>query len=549
MITPVSRSHDYAPVLIVGGGLIGLSASLFLAHSGIPSLLVERHSETSTHPKILGLNVRGMELLRSVGIEDAVHAAGNDRGQCKDFVLVSTLAQGELARQPLPGTSEEKIWQLSPTSTGYCSQDKLEPVLLKAAQQAGGQLHFSTELLSFEQDATGITVLLLDRTTGVQRRMRTSYLIAADGVHSPVRHALSIAMSGRSEGHNASIYFQADLNFPDQQQSFAVCQVTHPEAYGFLCSINNRDLWTFHVSYAPEQGETLESFTVERCRRLIRQAVGRADLEVEVKSVLSWEAASRVVERFSSGRVFLAGDAAHQMPPSGGFGASTGIEDAHNLAWKLALVLRKQAHPVLLHTYDSERRPAVQFTVEQAGLRWKEGMSYYAADAAQKKAPGIVDDLVVTLGYRYASQAIISPQEITSSSEYTDLVLDGSPGTRTPHCWIERQGRRISTLDLLTRNFVLLTGMDGQHWCNAAHMAAARLKITIDTYCIGPGGDLVDDLPGCYLTALGIQSNGAVLVRPDGFVAWRSRGSDGPPLQTLEPILSHILCWASHCPV
>ncbi|QBD76904.1 FAD-binding monooxygenase [Ktedonosporobacter rubrisoli] len=550
MILPTHRPDAHVPVLIVGGGLVGLSASLFLAHNGIASLLVERRPETSTHPKQYGMNVRGMELLRSVGMEAAIFAAGNDLAHCKDCVIVTTLAQGELGRSPLPGLYEEDVWHFSPTYVRPCTQDKLEPLLLQAAQRLGRKLGsqwlFGTELLSFEQNADGISALLLNRATGEQLTIRSNYLIAADGANSALRNTLGITTTEKwSGGYQANMYFRADLSALVRERAFAICLITHPEASGTLCPISNMDHWTFHVGYAPERGETLKDFTLERCCHLIRQAIGIPDLDITLKSILSWEAAACVAESFSQGRVFLVGDAAHLMPPTGGFGASTGIQDAQNLAWKLALVLNKQAHPALLSTYDRERRPVAEFTVEQARLRWQTEVHRYGAEYAQEIEPGIAHDLVVSLGYHYVSQAIIAPRKAPPSLTQVELALDGHPGTRAPHCWLQHRGRRISTLDLFGRNFVLLTGPDGQDWRAAACSVAARLNLEIDVYCIGAEAELVDDPKNCWLAQAGIHNNGALLVRPDGFVGWRSRGGDAHPLQTLEQVLSHILCWSA----
>src|SRR5213078_370453 len=183
--------------------------------------------------------------------------------------------------------------------------------------------------------------------------------------------------------------------------------------------------------------------TPSRCIEFVRKAAGLPHLAVEIISILPWEAAIRVAESFYHDRVFLVGDAAHVMPPTGAFGMNTGIQDVHNLAWKLAAVLNGQAGPALLATYDAERRPVAQFTTGQVGLRSDHNI--YAT--GQERGDGMVDDLAVTMGYQYQSAAVVlEKNELPSVGVVIDL--SGQPGTRAPHVWVEQQGRRISTLDL-----------------------------------------------------------------------------------------------------
>jgi putative polyketide hydroxylase len=429
---------------------------------------------------------------------------------------------------------------ISPTNWCMCAQDQSEPVLLAAARQRGGDLRFNTELVSFEQDNAGVTAIVADRTDGVQRTIRADYLVAADGAASPIRNALGIGRSGSgTQGHNISIYFSADLGDLVRGREFVLCQVENREVQGMFVAVNNTDLWLFSITYAPERGERPEDFPPERCIDLIRKAIGLPQIAIEIKSILAWEAAVRVADSFQHGRVFLAGDAAHQMPPTGAFGANTGIQDAHNLAWKLAAVLNGHAASALLATYDEERRPVTRFTTEQAGLRT--ATTAFAPDT--ENGTRLADSLVIITGYQYTSQAIISEDETPLPLDH--LELDGHPGRRAPHLWLERKGRRISTLDLFGSRFVLLAGEDGIGWREAAQAIAARRGIDLDAYCVGSAGDLID-LDGRWCTAYGIASRGAVLVRPDGFVGWRTDGSEEPQEQTLEWALDHLLCRVPH---
>ncbi len=524
------------PVLIVGGGLVGLSTSLFLAHHHVPSLLVERHVSTSIHPRARGINFRTMEIFREMGLEEQLRDAGKDLVNSQGLLMVETLTGAERRRIAMGGEPENSSMDLiSPTSWCVCAQDQSEPVLLAAARQRGCDIRFNTEMVSFEQDEAGVTAVLVDRATGARQAVRADYLVAADGAASPIRNSLGIGRSGKGTlGHNISIYFSADLSDLVRGREFVLCQVENAEVQGLFVAINNKDLWVFGVTYDPESGERPEDFSPERCREIVRKAVGWPRLAVEIKSILPWEAAVRVADRFQDGRIFLAGDAAHQMPPTGAFGANTGIQDAHNLAWKLAAVYHGQAAPILLTSYDEERRPVARFATEQAGLR-SAATSFGLGDANNT---GIVNNLVVITGYQYTSGAIIAEDHEPLPLDHLELA--GHPGRRAPHVWLEQQDRRISTLDLFGSRFVLLAGEQGQEWREAAQTLAARQDINLDAYCVGPAGDLRDQHHR-WSEAYGVTSAGAVLVRPDGFVCWRMQGAKESPEQTLAAVLERLL--------
>lgn len=535
--------NETVPVLIVGAGPVGLTASLFLTQYGISSMVIERHAGTSIHPRARGINFRSMELFRELGLEEQIRAAGSELANSSGFLIVETLAGAELERFATDNAFDRSrpIENISPTNWCMCAQDQLEPVLCEAAKQRGGDLRFSTELVSFEQDDTGVTATVLNRISGLQYTVRVNYLIAADGSNSSIREALGISRSGRgSLGHNIHTYFSADLGDLVRGREFVLCRVQNPAVQGLFVSVNNKDLWLFGVSYDADKGEKPEDFPPERCADLIRKAIGLPQIPIEIKSILPWEAAVRVADSFQHKRVFLAGDAAHQMPPSGAFGANTGIQDAHNLAWKLALVLREQAAPALLDTYDAERRPVARFTTEQAGLRMSFGAvrSYFELTEEERNA-GLVDTPTIITGYQYISQAIISEDKTPPPLDH--LELDGRPGKRMPHVWLESQGKRLSTLDLLGSGFVLLAGKDGKMWREAARNLAISRGIGLDSYRPGSSSSLID-LDGYWCEAYGITSSGAVLIRPDGFVAWRAKEAEVNCAYTLENVLNHLLC-------
>ncbi|MFJ3535584.1 FAD-dependent oxidoreductase [Streptomyces sp. NPDC090109] len=532
-------------VLIVGGSLVGLSASLFLGRLGVPHVLVERHAGTSIHPRGRGNNVRTMELFRGAGVRPRIRDAASVLAGNNGILQAPSLTgdAGEwLFREIDPGGG---LARFSPAEWCLCSQNDLEPVLRESALELGGDLRYATELMSFEQDADGVTARVKSRETGEHTTFRADYLVAADGPRSPVRERLGIGQNGPGDlFHNVSVTFTS-RNLADVvgDRRFIVCYLTDPGADGALLPVDNRERWVFHAPWHPERGETLEEFTDERCREQIRRAVGVPDLDVEITGRTPWHAAERTAERYAEGRVFLAGDSAHEMPPTGAFGSNTGIQDAHNLAWKLSAVLDGWAGPGLLASYDAERRPVAEATSARASSRSVEhSHPGYAPDPGVGPAGRKGGILNVVLGYRYPRGAVLGADG-TLPVLPEGLRLTGEPGTRSPHLWLDRSGDRISALDLYERFPVLLSSAGGTGaWHTAAARVAERLSVPLDSYRIGegPDADLVPE-PGTDWAELhGVAEGGAVLVRPDGFVAWRSEEAVEDPEAALRAALTAL---------
>ena len=532
------------PVLIVGGSLVGLSTSLFLGRLGVPHLLVERHRGTSIHPRGRGNNVRTMELFRVAGVEAAIHEAAATLAENHGILQTPGLVgdQGEwLFRDIDPGGG---LARFSPSAWCLCSQNDLEPVLLDHAGQLGGDLRFATELLSFEADRDGVTALVKSRETGEHTTIRAGYLVAADGPRSPVREALGIGQSGPGDlFHNISMTFRSQrLAKVVGDRRFIVCYLTRPGADGALLPVDNRENWVFHAPWHPEQGETMEEFTDERCVGHIRRAVGDPDLDVEITGKAPWHAAQRVARSYRSGRVLLAGDSAHEMSPTGAFGSNTGIQDAHNLAWKLAAVLGGWAGERLLDTYDAERRPVAEATSARAAARSAEHSHPGFAPPPGTSGPqrGI---LSVALGYRYPQGAVVGADP-AGPVVPEQLSLTGEPGSRAPHLWLRRRGERISTLDLYERSLVLLSGaQEPGGWHEAAVRLADELGVPLESYRggAGPDAELAPEDEADWAERHGTAPSGAVLVRPDGFVAWHSTEPAEDPYATLRQVLTRLL--------
>jgi 2-polyprenyl-6-methoxyphenol hydroxylase-like FAD-dependent oxidoreductase len=528
-------SETLVPVLIVGGGPTGLSASLLLSRHGVPSLLVERRPGTSTHPKARGLNVRTLELFRGWGIEAAVRAAAGELDRATDVVWAPTLLGPETRRMPYGGDGE-RLATDSPTSSTHCPQEKLEPVLLEAARSYGvGQLRFCHELRLLKQDDDGLTATVLDRMTGTEQIIRSEWLIAADGAQSSVRSRLGIAMTGPGPlFHRMGIYFRAALREITASRPAFMYVVSPPGVGGPLGPVDPvADLWFYMAPYRPEH-ERPEDFTDQQCVQLVRGAVGIADLEVEVLSAEPWSGAAATANRFREGRVFLAGDAAHLIPPSGGQAMNVGIQDVHNLVWKLVAHTRGWAGGALLETYEAERRPFALAVTEDASKNVAAGSDAPRLEHFSNRGR--------VLGVSYDSSAVVPdgtelPEVANSVVEYAPTAR---PGSRAPHLWLQCGNRQMSTLDLFDTHFVLLAGPAGTTWCGAGTHVARRLGIPLHCYTIGPDGPLIDTT-GAWPDLYDVEPDGAVLVRPDGHVAWRSQASDSSPATRFAATFSRIL--------
>lgn len=533
------RSEESTDVLIVGGGITGLSCALFLRHHGVRCVLVERHASTSVHPRAWGWYPRTLELFRSAGVEEPVLRAAAGYAEHRRQATVESLAGRELKAVMLPEPGD--LSAVTPSRQIALGQDVMEPIVREAADRAGAVLRYGTELTSFErpQGPDGpVVATTKDRGTGEERRVRARWLVAADGGRSPVRETLGIRRVGRGTlQHQVSILFRADLAGPLAGRRFSICQIENADMSGAVLGHDDTlRRGTLILQYRPEQGESPEDFDTERSVRLVRSAIGDPDADVEIIGVLPWELAALSAERFRDGSVFLVGDSAHVIPPIGGYGANTGVHDAHNLAWKLAAVLRGEAGEGLLDTYDAERRPVAEATIEQAQLR----LLVRSGRAGEEQRRATVDVLAVMLGHAYPAAA---EPGVPLAMFREPAKLSGEPGTRAPHVPVllrdggeERPG---SLLDLYGSSLVLLCGADGSPWRRAGEDAARRAGVRLRTVAFGAAvRDVSED---GWHARYGVTADGAVLVRPDGFVAWRSAGAPADGAAALEAALRRTL--------
>ena len=528
------------PVLIVGGGPVGLTASILLSQHGIRSLLAERHPGTAVHPKARGINARTMEMYHQIGVAPAIRAAGLPPDRARFIVWSKTLAGEEIERR-VPGRSRAENQSVSPVRNCLCAQDYLEPVLrTHAERETLGELRFNTDVAAFEQDAGGVTVTLTDRAAAGSRtetRVRAQYVIAADGAQSRIRRTLGVRMIGKEDAYESvNVLINADLRPWTEHRPSALYFIEHPEIKATFLTIDGIDRWGFLVNSLADYGLTPADFTPDRTIELVRLAAGVPELAVKVLGVAPWTASAHVAEHYGHGRIFLTGDAAHEMPPTGGFGLNTGVQDVQNLAWKLAGVLHGWAAPSLLDTYDAERRPVGRAITEQSLVN-------SISMGRLGKTPGLarpeyLNEQGLIFGASYHSAAVIPDGTPPPAVEnpVTDYVPSARPGGRAPHVWLERGGQRVSTIDLVGRRFVLFAS--GPAWRDAAPRMTSR--VPLDVLTIGAGGDLADP-EGQWLATYGVAEGGAALVRPDGYVAWRCRAPVADPAGVLHTALASML--------
>ncbi|RKT82429.1 2-polyprenyl-6-methoxyphenol hydroxylase [Saccharopolyspora antimicrobica] len=484
------------PVVIAGGGTVGLATAVFLGHHGVPSLVVERRAEPSNHPRALGISPRTLEFFREAGIRDAVDAVAVRSTELWKANVRTVAEIDRRGHRPKPHFDRTE----SPEATrGHYPQDLLDSVLLPAARERGATVEFGVEVTGVEQDDDGASVALSDG-----RVIRTDYLVGADGARSAVRGLLGISTTGPGEigDTTVNILFNADLvgHFGSMP---VMTEISHPEAPGMLLAVGERR-WVLHVV-----SPTGENFSKERCAALVRTAIG-ADVPVEIVNPLPWRANVRMADEFRAGRVFLVGDAARTISPLGAFGLNTGLADAHNLAWKLAMVLREQAGDRLLDSYHEERHAVAELVTQQALLRRENPAPHWdPAAVAERAAVGMWNAPVVLMGYRYDSSAVVDPITAVPSTEDVVASRDGAPGSLLPHRWLDGN---TSTLDLPESRFAVLTGPAGEPWREAAQRVAAARGLEVRTA----------RLDAEWASSVGIDDGGALLVRPDGFIAWRT---------------------------
>jgi 2,4-dichlorophenol 6-monooxygenase len=574
-------------VFIVGTGPTGSAAALALATYGIRTHMVTRYRWLSNTPRAHITNQRTMEVLRDLGIADEVARHGSRWDLMGDTLFTTSLAGEEIARIRTWGTGDDRRGEYlagSPCGMLDVPQPQMESVLLKAAAERGAHVSFNTEYLGHVQNEDHVIVRLRDRLSEREYEVSAQYLIGADGARSQIAEEIGLPIEGKmGRANTAYVQFRADLSLHVQHRPSILHWIMTPSAnygeigMGLLRAVTPWDQWIAGWGYDPVLGEP--DFSVPALNAKIRSLVGDPTLEIEIEATSTWQVNQAYATAYSVGRVFCGGDAVHRHPPSGGLGSNTCIQDAFNLSWKLAFVIRGDAHDSLLDSYTAERAPIGRQIVERANqsrvdfgplnraVATHDETDPVAAALAKLRDPSqagveVREALVAALelkNYEFNAQGVESNQRYESSAVLNDpsvgpeewlrdrqLYLQPStrPGAKLPHAWlVNEHGVRLSTLDVVGQgSFSLVTGLGGQAWVRAAEVLGAPYLRTV---VIGSEG--AADRYGYWHRVREIHEAGALLVRPDGYIAWRQPAAvwnDDEALLQLHDALAVILGWS-----
>lgn len=575
----VGRTHRTTKVLIVGAGPAGAAAAVFLGKQGIQAVMISRHSGTADTPRAHITNQRTMEALRDAELEEACMAHASPSEFIAHSFWLRSMAGEELARTYAWGNDPARMGDYaaaSPCRMSDLPQTELEPILIAEARRLGCDVRFHTELISFKQDPDGVTAQIMDRRAGKTEQVRAQYMIGADGARSRVVEQLGIALTGQ-QGLGCAINVDCELDLTEY--------VKHRNGSLFATIQPGSSLWAPVAMFrmvrpwtrwlvaliAPPAAGVPEPSQQEIEQRVL-ELVGIPDMPMKTLSISKWWINDVVAESYALGRVFCMGDAVHRHPPTNGLGSNTCIQDAFNLAWKLALVLRGQASPELLDSYNAERQPVGRQIVARANKSMRHNQKIWDALGAGLSTATPLEDCTTSMNARESYEAlqrdIVHSQyeyhahgvEMNRAYDSTAVVSDGTelsfqrdpelyyqpsgrPGSPLPHLWLGHRlpSPHVSTLDVAGKQrFVLLLASEGEAWRDAAAAVSAHLGVKVEAISIGPFMDY-EDLYGKWCELVGVETNGCILVRPDLHIAWRSKSLVDHPTAELYRVMSRIL--------
>ena len=573
------------PVLIIGGGPAGLATSLLLSKYGIQNLLINKYRWTANSPRAHITNQRTMEVFRDAQIEDKIKNVAVSHEMMENNVWATSFAGDEIARLQSWGNAVDRkseYEQSSPSSMCNIAQHVMEPVIANEALRAGSDMSFNNEFLDFTQDDDGVTARILNRITGEEYFVRAKYMIGADGARSKVVEQLQLPLQGKHGlGCAVNVWLKADLTKYCEHRPGVLYWIVQPGSdywvgSGTFICVKPWDEWVMLYMYDPAQGEP--DLSEEAVIKRAHQVIGDDTVPIEILSTSKWQINHIVAESYSKGRVFCMGDAVHRHPPANGLGTNTSIQDAFNLAWKLALVLKGQAGAGLLESYNQERQPVGKQIVDRAmqsvenmlpiatALGFKPGQTKEEGQAALDLIFGETETSHVKraelhkaiqlqnyqfncngvqIGQRYKSMAVIPdarPEPAYTKDPELYYQATTWSGARLPHAWLhDRRGRQYSTLDICGQGtFTLFTGHGGNLWKKAVAEISSQINCPIKVVKIGLGLDYFDTF-GDWEAIRNIEENGCILVRPDHHIAWRMQQVPENPVEQLTHALKIIL--------
>ncbi|MGB3043535.1 MAG: FAD-dependent monooxygenase [Xanthobacteraceae bacterium] len=555
-------------VLIIGTGPAGSAAAALLSTYGVETMVVNRYRWLANTPRAHITNQRTMEVLRDLGrdVEDEAYMFASHQDLMGENVFCTSLVGEEIGRLKTWGThplSRAEHLLSSPTKMNDLPQTFMEPLLFKTACSRGAQARMSTEYESHVQDEEGVTTKLLDRLTGKKLTVRSKYLLGADGGNSLVAQHADLPFEGKmGVGGSMNILFRADLSRHVAHRPSVLYWVVQPGAdvggigMGLVRMVRPWNEWLIVWGYDIDQPapKVDEAFAT----KVARDLVGDPELKIDLMSVSTWTVNNMYATKTSNGRVFCMGDAIHRHPPSNGLGSNTSIQDAFNLAWKIAYVIKGQAGPKLLDSYNVERAPIAKQIVTRANKSIDEFGPIFQAlglldsidpvkmqqnmdarcertEDAERQRAKIRETIAnkvyefdahgVEMNHRYKSDAVVTDgQKEPAFAKDPELHFQQTtwPGARLPHAWLfAKDGEKISTLDLAGHGrFTVLTGIGGEAWVAAAKKIGKEFGIEIDAHVIGPR-QTWQDFTGDWARARDVRDSGVVLTRPDQHVCWR----------------------------
>ncbi|HKY21354.1 MAG TPA: FAD-dependent monooxygenase [Vicinamibacterales bacterium] len=572
-------------VLVVGTGPAGGAASVLLATYGIKVLCVSQYAGTARTPRSHITNQRTMEVMRDLGLEEECIRLATPAELMGENIYCTSVTGEELGRVLTWGTHPQRRadYELSsPTMMCDLPQNLLEPLLVGHATRRGADVRFHTEFISLRQDPEGVTAVVRDRLLGQEYEIRAKYLIGADGANSRVVEQIKLPLEGKmGVSGSINVVFEADLSEFVAHRPSVLFWVIQPGAsvgglgIGVVRMVRPWNKWLCIWGYEVSEGPP--TLSEDKALEIVHGLLGDSSIPVKIEASSTWTVNDMYATRLSEGRVFCIGDAVHRHPPTNGLGSNSSIQDAHNLCWKLALVLQGKASASLLGSFNEERAPVAKQVVQRAnkslgdfppilgalGLldtkdpaKMRRNMDSLKEDSEQAHAQRAslrtaIDNTQyvynahgVEMNRRYISNAVV-PDGTPDPGFIRDAELyhehSSRPGSTVPHVWLTKKGHRISSLDLCGKGrFALLTGIAGSRWIDAARQVAREIDVDLVAHAIGPGREF-EDLYGDFARLRGTEESGALLVRPDNIVCWRRARWSDVGQADLRSALAHVL--------